>query len=526
MSLQTGDTIFYNWKIKKVIGNGTFGRVYEIEREEFGHIYYAAAKVISIPGKEIDVGDYYLADGLSEENVAEYYYSFVEDIVNECMLMERMKGDSHIVSYEDHVVEKGEDGKSWEIYIRMELLTPLMVHIKKKSFFPEEVVQLGIDICSALETCQKFNVIHRDIKPENIFISEQTGNYKLGDFGISRALEQNEMAVSKKGTQMYMAPEVYRGEGYASTVDIYSLGLVLFRLLNDNRVPFLPLYPEKISFRDQDRAVMRRLSGDKIPKPRYASGKLGEIIQKACSYQPQDRYSSPAEMKKELKAILYEMEEEKRINCDKEERMEQCGIFSQADTDDMDKTMAVFHGGRYGGKESVQGKEQPVGEKTAEKEKELLSEKAEKEEIDRERGSERKERASDIFFEKESVKREQKETVQEEFKDFKKGNDCEKKKQEYFQLKARQEAKDRMVWENWQKEKDKDEEIKTNVCRILIILGILFIGFLLLSTYNYHKNNQRQVMRTIDQNVMTEIMTEESSKQKSEIKKEYDMLTL
>lgn len=83
-----------------------------------------------------------------------------------------------------------------------------------------------------------------------------------------------------------------------------------------------------------------------------------------------------------------------------------------------------------------------------------------------------------------------------------------------------------MVWENWQKEKDKDEEIKTNVCRILIILGILFIGFLLLSTYNYHKNNQRQVMRTIDQNVMTEIMTEESSKQKSEMKKEYDMLTL
>ena len=57
MYLQINDTIFHNWKIKKILGEGSFGVVYEIEREEFGRKYRAAAKVISIPKNQSEYMD-------------------------------------------------------------------------------------------------------------------------------------------------------------------------------------------------------------------------------------------------------------------------------------------------------------------------------------------------------------------------------------------------------------------------------------------------------------------------------------
>ncbi|MCM1499181.1 MAG: PASTA domain-containing protein [Clostridium sp.] len=304
MRLQENDTIFHNWKIKKIIGEGSFGTVYEIEREEFGRTYKAAAKVISIPKNQSDYMDI-MDEGMTEENVTEYYRSLVDDIIGECDLMERMKGDSHIVSYEDHHVAMTADGMQWTIYIRMELLKPLVAYTKENSLTQKDVIQLGIDICRGLETCQKFKVIHRDIKPENIFISD-AHNYKLGDFGISKVMGRSEMAVSKKGTQVYMAPEVYRGEQYDTTVDIYSLGIVLFRLMNNNRTPFLPPYPAPIRFKDKEAALQKRLTGEPIPKPCNASQKFAEVIQKACSFQAKDRYQKPHEMRKVLEALLEE----------------------------------------------------------------------------------------------------------------------------------------------------------------------------------------------------------------------------
>ncbi|MBD8973630.1 MAG: serine/threonine protein kinase, partial [Clostridiales bacterium] len=242
MHLQMNDTLFHDWKIKREIGEGSFGTVYEIERQEASRYYRAAAKVISIPKSRHEYMEM-LDEEASEENVTAYYKSLVDDVIEECDLMERMKGDSHIVSYEDHRVIQEQDGIGWTIQIRMELLKPLAKYLGEREIRVSDIIQLGIDICQGLETCQKFNVIHRDIKPENIFISD-TGNYKLGDFGVSKVLGRSELAVSKKGTQMYMAPEVYRGEQYDATVDIYSLGLVLYKLMNNNRFPFLPPAPE------------------------------------------------------------------------------------------------------------------------------------------------------------------------------------------------------------------------------------------------------------------------------------------
>ena len=296
--------IWGNWEITKFIGEGSFGQVYQIEKEEFDYTYKAALKTISIPKSQDEVVAVLNEFG-DERSVTDYYHEIVGDIVKEIVLMSKLKGNTNIVSYEDHAVIPNKDQIGWNIYIRMELLTPLFQYTKEHPLSVRDVIQLGIDMCKAIEMCQKYNIIHRDIKPENIFVSDM-GNYKLGDFGISRQMEKTALEFSKKGTYSYMAPEVYKGKKYNSTVDIYSLGIVLYRFLNNNRLPFLPPYPQKIRYSDRNKALIMRTSGEEIPKPCNAEGRLAEIVLKACAYNPKERYESARDMRKALEAILYE----------------------------------------------------------------------------------------------------------------------------------------------------------------------------------------------------------------------------
>ncbi len=299
---EIGSEVFGHWVIKRLIGEGSFGKVYEIERENFG-TYRAALKVITIPSNSVEVKNA-REEGMDEKSIQIYFYSVVEDIVREFALMSRLKGMTNIVSYEDHEVVAHEDGIGWDILIRMELLTPLLAYAYAHPMSRRDIIKIGIDMCNALELCQKYNIIHRDIKPENMFVSDN-GDYKLGDFGIARTVEKTSSGLSKKGTYSYMAPEVYRGLPYGFSVDIYSLGILLYRLLNANRTPFLPPAPAPITYTAREEALERRMRGDAIELPLYGQGRLGEIVLKACAYEPKERYSSPMEMRQELEAILY-----------------------------------------------------------------------------------------------------------------------------------------------------------------------------------------------------------------------------
>ena len=295
------EPIFGDWRIVREIGSGSFGKVFEIEREDFGYTYKAALKAVTIPQSQSEV-ESIMDDGMDEQSATKYFRGFVEELVEEFRLMSKLKGESNIVSYEDHRVIEHTDGIGWDILIRMELLTPLMKYTKEHSLTQQDVIKLGIDICKALELCRKHKIIHRDIKPENIFVSEN-GKFKLGDFGIARTVEKTQSGLSKKGTYYYMAPEVYKGEKYGASVDIYSLGIVLYRYLNNNRVPFLPPYPAVMTHTDRANAIERRVSGEAIPAPANADKKLADIVLKACAFDPKDRYASATEMREALEAL-------------------------------------------------------------------------------------------------------------------------------------------------------------------------------------------------------------------------------
>ena len=304
---EIGSIVFDKWKICRELGQGSYGTVYEIQREDFGGVYKAALKVITVPQSRTELQSV-LDEGMTPPQAKQYFYSVVEDIGRECAIMSRLKGTGNIVSYEDHAVLRHPDGIGWDILIRMELLHPLLPYVYQHPMARRDIIRLGIDICKALELCQRYNIIHRDIKPENIFISDN-GDYKLGDFGIARTIERTTSGLSKKGTYSYMAPEVYIGKKYGFSVDTYSLGLVLYRMLNKNRGPFLPQSPEAITYDNREQALARRVSGEPLPRPFYGEGRLGEIVLKACAFDPKDRYSSPQQLRQELEAISYEAQD-------------------------------------------------------------------------------------------------------------------------------------------------------------------------------------------------------------------------
>ena len=295
------EKVWPEWKVESQIGKGAFGSVYKAVRTDHGLTSTAAIKVLHIPQDEAEVTSL-RSEGLDLNGTRTYLQGIVDDFVGEIKLMESLKGVQNIVSVEDYQVVERQEELGWDIYIRMELLTPFDVWICSHKMDEKDVIRLGIDLCTALELCEKRNVIHRDIKPANIFVND-FGFFKLGDFGIARKLESTSGNLSKKGTYNYMAPEVARGSSYDSRVDIYSLGIVLYRLLNENRLPFLS-NEQLMDPNARKEALERRLRGDALPPPKEASPAMANLILCACAYEPDRRFRTASAMKAALQCVL------------------------------------------------------------------------------------------------------------------------------------------------------------------------------------------------------------------------------
>lgn len=294
-------SVWPEWELIEKIGEGSFGKVYKAKRTERGRSFYSAIKIISIPASKGEL-DSVRSEMNNEQSTREYFRNLVEDCIQEIYTMEHFGGNSHVVSFEDFKVVEYLDEIGWDISIRMEYLTSFMDYCTGKELTEKEVIKLGCDLAMALIYCRKLNIIHRDVKPENIFVS-RFGDFKLGDFGIAREQAHTMSNMSKKGTYSYMAPEIYKGEKYDSSIDIYSLGIVLYKLMNQNRLPFLSLDKQLITYRDKETALARRMAGEKMPAPVNASAAFSHIILKACAYEPGKRYRKPEDMLRDLEKL-------------------------------------------------------------------------------------------------------------------------------------------------------------------------------------------------------------------------------
>ena len=283
------------YHVDEKIGSGGFGTVYKVSKTNAAGTYIRALKHITLPTKKQYAsvlnsmgGDYAKAD--------DYFASALNDIVNEIKILSTLSesGVNNIVRYYENDIIETPSPKTYDIYILMEYLTPFTDYVDDKDFTVKDVIELGKDILRALVSCHNKNIIHRDIKDDNIFVSPD-GTYKLGDFGVSKALKDKSRAESVKGTPNFIAPEVYLGkEKYDNTVDVYSLGIVLYKLLNKMRNPFLPTFPAPYSTVDEDAAFEARMTGGIPELPIMAQNELGQVILKAIMPRA-ERYDSARE---------------------------------------------------------------------------------------------------------------------------------------------------------------------------------------------------------------------------------------
>lgn len=279
---------FGEWEIADKISEGSFSTVYKATRTD-GTL--AAIKYISFPKNKDDM-DKIIKIGLAKDYQGANNY-FLNIINKEIEIMKRFNGNPYIVDCYDVYQEQKPNGSGIDYYIRMEYVEDIKTYYSKGLIDIDEVVKLGIDICSALELCSSIKFVHGDIKPENIFIGSD-GKYKLGDFSAS--FNTNKSGLKLFGTLNYIAPEVYKGNEISDSTDLYSLGIMMYQFVN-GKLPFVS------KDTDEKAAFDTRMSGTQIPVIRGVNKKLMDIILKACAFNEKDRYKSATEMKKDLEEL-------------------------------------------------------------------------------------------------------------------------------------------------------------------------------------------------------------------------------
>lgn len=294
-----------DWEIKEKIGAGTYGSVYRAEKRIMNSVYECAVKHISVPPEDFDANQL-ISDGMAKDeySVSVIYKDLMVHFKNEIDICHQLRGNTNIVSYEDHFIFPRNNGMGYDIFIRMELLKNIFQYRPAQSWTEREVVDLGIDICSALEILKRHNIIHRDIKPSNIFVSDD-GKYKLGDFGEAKVLSGIANSMTIRGSYPYMSPEIFNGKGGADIrADIYSLGMVMYRLLNNNRAPFVNVYSQTVTSDELELSNQRRFRGEELNIPCNCTNKyLLYAVMKAVSFRPENRWTTPEEFKKYLLSI-------------------------------------------------------------------------------------------------------------------------------------------------------------------------------------------------------------------------------
>jgi hypothetical protein len=137
----------------------------------------------------------------------------------------------------DHIVTIYQVGEDHDVpFLAMEFLEgeSLDVRLKREGKLPvADVLRIGREIALGLEAAHKRELIHRDIKPANIWLEAETGRVKILDFGLVRAVGQENQLTQQGdivGTPAYMAPEQAQGQSVDHRSDLFSLGGVLYRM--------------------------------------------------------------------------------------------------------------------------------------------------------------------------------------------------------------------------------------------------------------------------------------------------------
>ena len=172
----------------------------------------------------------------------------------------------------------------------------LFFHLfREKRFKNEKAKFYLIEIILAIEFLHKQNMIYRDLKPENVLI-DKDGHIKLTDFGLSKMLsKEKEKTYTICGTPQYLAPEILTSDGYDNSVDWWSLGCIMYKML-------IGIDPFRFS---KDDSLSPEMYETDIFIPDYVSREAVDLIKKLLVTNPKKRLGSGSEGAEKIKNHPY-----------------------------------------------------------------------------------------------------------------------------------------------------------------------------------------------------------------------------
>ena len=198
------------------------------------------------------------------------------------------------------VYDVGEDdGKYFIVMEYVQGLTLKQLIKKRGSLTLPEVVDIMLQLTSAVAHAHESYIIHRDIKPQNVVILED-GRVKIMDFGIAVALNAGEFTQTNSvmGTVYYIPPEQANGGAATTRSDIYSLGILMYELVTGH-VPFKGENPVEVAIKHMNEPIPSICEYDpEMPQS------IENIILRASAKNPKNRYESAWDMHDDLETAL------------------------------------------------------------------------------------------------------------------------------------------------------------------------------------------------------------------------------
>lgn len=290
--IELNTTLMTNMELQECVSHRGGTAVYIVKSTKSEQLYIL--KHISVPESQKQVDALILTGAAADNEAAQAYYEqVVNDYREELKMMEALADTPNLDGFHSYEIKPKEDTVGFDVFILSERKTTLEMYLADTPMTQASAVNLAIDLCNALSDLRKAGLMHRDVKPGNIFLSE--GHFKLGDLGIAKLQDLKYCSIPENMLSPFSAPELFSLMANVNeTVDLYAVGLILYRIYNGNHAPF---EDEKTSAKAADKL---RITGQELPTPMFADYEMAEIIRKATAFQPEERYQTPDEMKQVL----------------------------------------------------------------------------------------------------------------------------------------------------------------------------------------------------------------------------------
>ncbi len=265
---------------------------YDCVREDSGEAL--VLKHIPIPESDARTQALILTGAVADEAAAnEYYRGLAEDLRAELDVLCAKPASGGVSAPIGYQIEPRE-GVGFDVWILMPRKTSLRSYLQENAITQLQALNLGLDLCDAMENLRRAGYSYLNLKPENVFVDSRK-HFTIGDLGLMPIKELEFSAVPEERVNEFSAPELSKliPEPDQSS-DQYSLGMLLFYVFNGNRLPY---EDEKT---DAKKALEKRKKNDILPSPQYADYELAEIISRACGLEPEERFGSLPELKQAL----------------------------------------------------------------------------------------------------------------------------------------------------------------------------------------------------------------------------------